>query len=52
MIFFLFIFCCVNFALTVFITSRFLLRIEKLESIVFELSADDTYEIIESEDFE
>lgn len=50
MIVFLFVFCCVNFALTAFVTSRFLLKIEKLELIVFELSADDSYEIIESEE--
>ena len=52
MIVFLFTFCCVNFALTVFVTSRFILKIEKLQSIIFEMSAVDTYEIIESEDTE
>lgn len=52
MIVFLFVFCCINFSALAFITGRFLLRIEKLESIIFELSANDTYEIIESEDFE
>ena len=52
MIVFLFIFCCINFGALAFVTSRFLLRIEKLESIIFEMSADDTYEIIESEDIE
>ena len=52
MIVFLFIFCCINFGALAFITSRFLLRFEKLESIVFELSVDDTYDVIKSEDFE
>lgn len=50
MIVFLFVFCCINFGALAFVTSRFLLRFEKLELIISEMSVDDTYEIIESED--
>lgn len=51
MIVFLFIFCCINFGALAFVTSRFLLRIEKLESIIFDMSAENSIDIIlESED--
>ena len=44
------VFLLLTLSVIVWTISRLLIRLEKLETIVFELNSENTYEIIESEE--